>query len=417
MSANHREILDKEVEAQFKNEVAFLSDLVRRPSDNPPGDCSPHAEETARKLEKMGFEVERHVVDEASCRANGMISATNLVVRHRFGDGPVIALNAHGDVVGPGEGWTADPYGAEIRDGWLYGRGAAVSKSDLATYAYAYAALLAVEREGVPLKGAVELHFTYDEEAGGMIGPKWLLNHEITRPDLAIAAGFSYGVVTAHNGCLHLKITVRGKSAHAAQPDTGHDAMEAATEVLSALYAYRRELADRRSSIEGIDSPTLTVGMVQGGINTNVVPDRVTLRIDRRLIPEEDPVDAEGELRRIAADAVAGREGISVEATRIMLAQPLLPLDGVERLSEPLARHASNVFGTEVRCHGVPLYTDARHYAAAGIPIALYGAGPRTITEANAHRADERVALDDLRRATLVVALALADVLSAGGRN
>ena len=66
-----------------------------------------------------------------------------------------------------------------------------------------------------------------------------------------------------------------------------------------------------------------------------------------------------------------------------------------------------------MRAHGVPLYTDARHYAAAGIPTVLYGAGPRTIGEANAHRADERVALSDLRAATLVVALALAEVLGA----
>ena len=411
MSENPRKTLEQVIGTGFDDEVAFLTDLVRRPSDNPPGDCAPHAEETAKRLVEMDFEVERHAVDEATCRANGMISAANLVVRHRFGDGPVIALNAHGDVVGPGEGWTSDPYGAEIRDGWMYGRGAAVSKSDFATYAYALRALIALNKSGAALNGTVELHFTYDEEVGGVIGPKWLLERGISKPDLAIAGGFSYGVVTAHNGCLHSVITVRGKSAHAAQPHTGHDAMEAATDVLNALYRHRLELANRHSSVEGIDTPSLTVGLVQGGINTNVVPDRVTLRIDRRLIPEEDPEDAESELRRLVEGAVTDREGISVEITRIMLATPLLPLDGVERLTEPLMKHASDVFGTEVRCHGVPLYTDARHYAAAGVPIAIYGAGPRTITEANAHRADERVALDDLCRATLVVALTLADIL------
>src|SRR3712207_4307517 len=95
-----------------------------------------------------------------------MVSATNLVVRHRFGEGggPVVALNAHGDVVPPGEGWTRDPYGAEVVDGWMYGRGAAVSKSDFATYAWA---LRALQASGAPLAGTVELHLTYDEEAGG----------------------------------------------------------------------------------------------------------------------------------------------------------------------------------------------------------------------------------------------------------
>jgi acetylornithine deacetylase/succinyl-diaminopimelate desuccinylase-like protein len=115
----------------------FLAELVRVPSDNPPGDCAPAAERAAGLLEELGFIVERHPVPAERVRAVGMRSATNLIVRRRFGPGPVIALNAHGDVVPPGEGWSQDPYGAAIVDGWMYGRGVAVSKSDFATYAFA----------------------------------------------------------------------------------------------------------------------------------------------------------------------------------------------------------------------------------------------------------------------------------------
>ena len=122
--------------AQQLAATAFLAALVRAPSDNPPGDCAAHAELTAGLLEGLGFTVERHAVPAELARAHGMVSATNLVVRQRFGPGPTIALNAHGDVVPPGAGWTADPYGAEIRDGWMVGRGAAVSKSDIATYTF-----------------------------------------------------------------------------------------------------------------------------------------------------------------------------------------------------------------------------------------------------------------------------------------
>ncbi len=136
----------------------------RIPSDNPPGDCDPPAAAVARLLEGLGFAVERHKVPEAVAKAAGMISATNLIVRRRFAAGPTIALNAHGDVVPPGTGWTQDPYGGKIVDGWMYGRGAAVSKSDIAAYAFA---LLALERSGAALRGAVELHVTFDEEAGG----------------------------------------------------------------------------------------------------------------------------------------------------------------------------------------------------------------------------------------------------------
>ena len=405
-AAEHvRTFLDRERPRQ----EAFLAELVKVPSDNPPGDCAPHAERAAALLEELGFAVERHPVPPDLVRANGMVSATNLVVRRRFGEGgPVVALNAHGDVVPPGEGWTRDPYGAEVVDGWMYGRGAAVSKSDFATYAWA---LRALQASGAPLAGTVELHLTYDEEAGGNIGPGFLLREGISRPDLALSAGFSYGVVTAHNGCLHLEVQVDGKSAHAAMPFTGVDALEAANHVLSALYAQRKTLAQRTSAVPGVGSPQLTVGLIKGGINTNVVPDRVTFRFDRRMIPEERPAEVEAELRSAIAEAAAAFPEAKVEVRRILVVEPLAPLPGGERMTELLCRHGSEVMGEPVRPKGVPLYTDAPHYASRGIPTVLYGAGPHTIEEANAHRADERLPLGDLRKATEVVALTLLDLL------
>jgi len=396
------------VAAHEDAEQAFLAALVRAPSDNPPGNCAAHAEIAAGLLEGLGFTVERHGVPAAVVKAHGMISATNLVVRHKFGPGPVIALNAHGDVVPPGEGWTMDPYGAALRDGWMYGRGVAVSKSDFCTYAFALAALRDC---GAKLGGTVELHFTYDEETGGEIGPAWLLAEGITKPDLAIGAGFSYAVVNAHNGCLHLGVTVNGKSAHAAMPSTGADALEAATGILNAIYAYRKTLAARESAIEGIGAPQITVGLIEGGINTNVVPDRVKFRLDRRIIPDESPADVERELTALIVAAGAKLPGITVTVRRILLAEPLTPLPGAAPMTEILARRATEIFGEKITAKGVPLYTDARHYAAAGIPIILYGAGPHTIEQANAHRADERLELSDLTKATEVIALTLLDLL------
>lgn len=391
------------------DQVAFLAELVRMPSDNPPGDCAAHAEATANLLEGLGYTVERHPVPVDQVRAHGMQSVTNLVIRRRFGEGLTIALNAHGDVVAPGEGWTVDPYGAEIQDGVMYGRGVAVSKSDFATYAFA---LLALEPLAEHLRGSVELHFTYDEEAGGAIGPAWLLSQGISKPNFAVAAGFSYGVVTHHNGCLHQEVVVDGRSAHAAQPDSGVDALEAATRVLNALYGYRQRLQTRHSRVTGIGTPSLVVGLINGGINTNVVPDRVTLRLDRRLIPEENPDTVETELSSLIGEAVSTCPGASCHIRRIMLARPFVPVGGALDLAGLLSHHACAIFGQEVPSHGVPLYTDARHYAEAGIPTVLYGAGPRTLLEANAHRANERLVLEDLYRATHVVALSLFDLLA-----
>lgn len=404
---SHRETIHAFIADRHQEQVAFLAELVKIPSDNPPGDCARHAEVAAEQLEKLGFEVERHPVPEEAVKAFGMRSATNLVIRKKFGDGPTIALNAHGDVVPPGEGWTRDPYGAEIIDNHMYGRGVAVSKSDFATYTYA---LLALQNLGADLKGTIELHFTYDEEAGGEIGPKWLLDEGISTPDYAISAGFSYGVTTAHNGVLHLEVTVRGKQAHAAMPHTGIDALEAANQILTALYAYRKGYKAIRSEIPGIDTPALTVGLISGGINTNVVPDLVNLRIDRRLIPEEDAELVETRLTALIEEN-ARLPGIVCTVKRILLADPLVPIAGSERLTDILSQHATEIMGEAVGGHGVPLYTDARHYSNAGIPTVLYGAGPHSILEANAHGANEHLNLDDLRKATEVIALSLLNLL------
>ncbi|HEY8878492.1 MAG TPA: ArgE/DapE family deacylase [Roseateles sp.] len=403
--------IDLWIGEHFADEVRFLQHLVRIPTDTPPGNNAPHAERTAELLTELGFEVEKHAVPAAEVQAAGMQSITNLIVRHRFGEGgPTIALNAHGDVVPPGEGWAYDPYGAEIADGKLYGRASAVSKSDFATYTYA---LLALKNSGLPLRGAVELHFTYDEEFGGELGPGWLLKKGLTKPDYLIAAGFSYQVVTAHNGCLQMEVTLHGLASHAAYPSTGIDALQAATKLLTALYAHNDVLKTRRSEVPGITHPYLNVGRIEGGSNTNVVPGKVILKLDRRMIPEEDPVAVEAEVRALIENTVAQSPGIKLDIKRLLLANSMKPLPGAAPLVAALQKHGQAVFGEAIPTSGTPLYTDVRLYTAHGIPAAIYGAGPRTVLESNAKRADEHLVLDDLRRATQVVAGALAELLAA----
>jgi succinyl-diaminopimelate desuccinylase len=346
---------------------------------------------------------------QAEVRAAGLESITNLVVRRTYGPGKSVLLNAHGDVVPPGEGWTRDPYGGEIADGKIYGRAAAVSKCDFSTYAFAVRALEAVVQ---PKAGTVELLFTYDEEFGGEVGPGWLLKHKVIHPDLMIAAGFSYQVITAHNGCLQMEVTVHGKMAHAAIPDSGVDALQAAVQILNALYAQNTLYKQVCSAVEGITHPYLNVGMIEGGTNTNVIPGRVTFKLDRRMIPEENPADVEATLRRVIADTAATVPGVTVEVKRILLANAMKPLAGNQPLVDAIQKHGQAVFGEPIPALGTPLYTDVRLFCEAGIPGVIYGAGPRTVLESHAKRADERLDLEDLRRATKVIARSLSDLLA-----
>ena len=408
--------LDAWIDQHFDEQVAFLQQLVRVPTDTPPGDNAPHAEKTAELLQAFGFDAEKHAVPAAEVQACGMQSITNLIVRRRYGDGGrTIALNAHGDVVPPGEGWTHDPYGGEIVDGQMFGRATAVSKSDFATFSFAVRALEAVAK---PTRGAVELHFTYDEEFGGELGPGWLLAQGLTKPDLMVAAGFSHEVVVAHNGCLQLEVTVEGEMSHAAIPDSGCDALQGAVHLMNALYALNADYKKVASKVAGITHPYLNIGRIEGGTNTNVVPGKVVFKLDRRMIPEEDAAQVEQSIRDTIARAAAsyapprGQAGIRVGVRRLLLAQAMTPLPGNAPLVEAIQRHGAAVFGDKPAAVGTPLYTDVRLYVALGIPGVIYGAGPRTVLESHAKRADERLSLDDLRRATKVVARALADLLS-----
>jgi succinyl-diaminopimelate desuccinylase len=403
------EQLDAWIDAHFDEETRFVQALVQLPTDTPPGDNAPHAQRTAQLLAVMGLTAEVHPVPQSEVQAQGMQSISNLIVRRRFGaGGPVIALNAHGDVVPPGEGWTHPPYGGDIDNGKLYGRASAVSKGDFGTFTFA---LRALESLGAPLQGGVELHFTYDEEFGGELGPAWLLRHGLTKPDLLIAAGFSYQVVTAHNGCLQLEVTLHGLSSHAAYPSTGVDALQAANQLLTALYAHNGVLRQRLSQVAGITHPYLNVGRIEGGSNTNVVPGKVVLKLDRRLVPEEDAAAVEAEVRALIESTVAHCPGIRLEIKRLLLAQPLKPLPGNAALVAAIQKHGQLVFGESIPESGSPLYTDVRLYGAHGVPAVIYGAGPRTVLQSNAKRADEHLELADLRRATKVVARTLFDLL------
>jgi acetylornithine deacetylase/succinyl-diaminopimelate desuccinylase-like protein len=199
--------------------------------------------------------------------------------------------------------------------------------------------------------------------------------------------------------------------AHAAIPDTGVDALQAAVKILDALYALNAQYKKVRSGVPGINHPYLNVGRIEGGTNTNVVPGKVVFKLDRRMIPEENPQEVEAAVRQAIADAAARSPDVTVEIRRLLLANSLKPTPGQQPLVEALQKHGKALFGVDIPAMGTPLYTDVRLYGEAGVPGVIYGAGPRTVLESNAKRSDEHLQLEDLRRATKVVARTLRDLL------
>jgi acetylornithine deacetylase/succinyl-diaminopimelate desuccinylase-like protein len=313
-------------------------------------------------------------------------------------------------------------------DGLMYGRASAVSKSDFSTFTFALRALQDLSEKiahqptfaGLAKpQGQVELHFTYDEEFGGELGPGWLLGEHLTQPDLMIAAGFSYEVVNAHNGCLQFEVTLHGKMAHAAIPESGVDALQAGVHVLADLFALNTDYKTIHSKVKGIKHPYLNVGQISGGTNTNVVPGRVTFKLDRRMIPEENSHEVEDALRETITQSLHAynqanptQEPVVLDIKRLLLAESMKPQEGQKPLISTLQKHASSIFEVDIPVVGTPLYTDVRLYAANGVPGVIYGAGPKTVLESHAKRADERLKLDDLKRATRVIARTLYDLLS-----
>jgi succinyl-diaminopimelate desuccinylase len=160
----------------------------------------------------------------------------------------------------------------------------------------------------------------------------------------------------------------------------------------------------------------LNVGLISGGINTNVVPDECSIRVDRRLIPEEDFVAAETEFRELVHQAVSDIPGIKTEITKILHAKSFGPVPENIPLVQALAENWKSILkeNGELPVHGVPLYTDARHFYAAGIPTIMFGVGPKVLEEANGHRADENIRLSDLQAATKIIACTLYDLLTEG---
>ncbi len=390
------------------DQFAFLTSIINVVSENPPGESQALCERVAEMIAQHELPVTIHELPKEVVQGSAYENLANLVVRREFAPGPTVALSTHLDTAPAGGQWKHDAFGAEIVDGRMYGRGTSEGKGDLAAYLYA---LLALDSMADQLAGSVELHLTFDGMAGGELGVKWLLESEFVKPDLAIVPGAARAIGTASTGVLNLGVEIRGRSAPAGRPGSGADAIEGAAPILGALYDYRDSLGNLKSKIPGIASPTMVITEISGGASPLMVPDQVHFSIDRRVLPEEAPDTVEAEITNVIGRSAAQVPGVICKVRRRRLLPSFHNDDRTKAFAQVLAGHLENVVGEAPVEYGVSHETPARHYANAGVPAILYGAGPDFLEPPMSVGPDEFLELDDLRISTEVLSKAMADWL------
>jgi succinyl-diaminopimelate desuccinylase len=391
----------EQIEAMRGDIVATLQALVRIPSIT--GEEAGVGAFVTDYCRKMGLEVE--IVEAESNRPN-------VIARWNCGKpGPSLLLNDHLDIVPPGplEYWKHPPFAAAIENNRVYGRGTIDTKSGLTTILIATRAAREI---GLNIAGELILVFTCDEEVGGAKGMQYLGRTGRLKADMAVVAEpTSMQVEIATKGQLRLEVTTRGKATHGARPWLGHNAIEDMVDVIEELRKLARGLEKRKHPLLG--QGTLNIGRIDGGTVPNMVPNKCVLGIDRRLLPDENPDDAEREIMAILQTLKCKKEGFDASLRRIVWwpGYSVAP-------EEPIVRIACGAFekvvGRKPRIAGKDASTDASWiHTLSGIPVVMFSPG----NGLEAMNANENVGIDDLVTATKIMGQIIIDVLAdAGGR-
>jgi|SRR5579884_644343 len=382
--------------------IAFLRDLVRVPSVNPPGDVREAIALCERPLRAAGFAVRTAAMDETK---------PNLIADLGPSGGPLLCFNAHVDVVPTGAeaAWTHPPFAADLADGRVYGRGAGDDKASVTAQVMAG---VAVARAGVPLSGRLAITEVADEEVGGAAGAALLVDRGHVRPDWVIVGEQTLNrVCVGEKGSAGTKIVVYGRAAHGALPWEGANAIEGMARVITAL---QRELwpeLERRTH-PYFHHSSASINLISGGVKSNVVADRCEIYVDRRIVPGEDPRRVVAEIGEIAQRALAGIPGLRVEAALVSEGRAATMNDPASPVVQAMLA-ANRELGLSTEPTGFSMATDGRFFAAAGYPTIVYGPGDPAL----AHVPDEWVGVDEVMAATRAYALAALALLAPGANE
>lgn len=398
--------------------IELTRDLVRIPTLNPPGDAyAPCAEFIGQRLAMNGFQV-TYVRAEGAVGDSDRYPRINVVARiEGKRPGPCVHFNGHIDVVLPGQGWTVDPFAAEVRDGKVFGRGTCDMKGGLA------AAIIAVEsivEEGDDFAGAIEVSGTVDEESGGYGGVAYLaekgwfsrprVDHVVIPEPLNVDR-----ICIGHRGAWWAEITTRGRTAHGSMPFLG----DCAVRHMGAFLARLEDdlipaLAGKRTAMpvvpEGARQSSLCInafhgGLAEdpGGLPTSLVPDACRMVIDRRFLMEEDLDEVKAEVVGILDALGRERPGFNYQIRDVMEVLPSLTLDDA-----PVVRAVDaaieRVLGKPAQHIVSPGTYDQKHIDRIGQLKDCIAYGPGILEVA--HQPDEFIVIDDMVDSAKVMAAA-----------
>lgn len=378
--------------------VALAQELVRIPSENPPGEEKPVADLLAGRLRKAGLEVDVKDVDEHVERPNVLATWDTGI------DGPTLLFNGHLDVVPAGQGWSVDPFAAEIIDGRLYGRGSCDMKGPLAAVVKAIEAVRSV---GAPLRGKVIFAGVVGEEQD-QSGTRQLVKDGIDADYGIVAEPTTLVPVIAHKGEVYYEITTFGKAAHGSVPHLGINAVEKMVPVIEGVQDLAERLKQKSHPLCG--HPTINLGVINGGEIPNAVPDRCTIHLDRRLIPGETFEEADAEIDEIVARAAKADQEFEAEVKAPMTWKPMEIAED-EPIVVALRQQTEVVTGEDPGLEGWPATCDANILVNdAGIPTCIFGPGDLF---GQAHKPDESIEIEELVRGAEIYALTILDLLGA----
>lgn len=399
--------------------VELARDLVRIPTVNPPGEHYPEcAQLIGERLSEYDFEVDypRPHLQPVPSRPR-----VNVVgVRRGEAAHPLVHLNGHFDVVPAGEGWTLDPFAAEVRDGRLYGRGAADMKGGLAS---AILAAEALRRAGVRLQGTIEVSGTVDEESGGTAGVAELAKSG------RIAAGRTDHVIIpeplnvdrvciGHRGVYWFKVKIRGRSGHGSMPFLGSSAIDPVGQLLERVRSeLRPALAARRTAMpvvpEAARRATINVNSILGGQaglepQTPCVADYCEVVFDRRYLLEENLEEVRTEVEELLRSVAAANEDWRLELEELLVVRPTeTPRE--DRLVRTLETTVREVLGRSSALVASPGTYDHKHVTQIGGVTSCVAYGPGVLEQA--HQPDEWCRLQDMVDAAKIMALTLLRLL------